>query len=184
MDAVFFSLKRGFHATLRCGRPLLARFGLTPARFDVLYALSDSRISTTQSELRKALGVARATLCEMLGALERLKWIIRSRDRNDRRTHQVTLSAAGRDVLERAYAGSVSSGLVPVSVDAALSVRDPLVDTFEIQEYLLDICQRIRKFFGDTATRELYAWHPDEYLSALAGVARESNRLIPIESRS
>jgi hypothetical protein len=39
MHEAFFSLKRAHHSVLRIGRPLLLDMGLTPARFDLLFAL-------------------------------------------------------------------------------------------------------------------------------------------------
>ena len=40
MHTVFFSLKRAFHKTMAFGRALLDRWGLTPSRFDMLYAVN------------------------------------------------------------------------------------------------------------------------------------------------
>jgi DNA-binding MarR family transcriptional regulator len=167
----FLFAEAGVHATLRCG-PALAPFGLTPARFDVLYALTESCVPKTQSGLRRAFGLARATICEMLATLEKLGWVVRSRNRDDRRTFNVSLTDRGRALLERAYEGLVGSGAVPLAVESALSRGNALVDVFPIREQLEELCTCIRRFFGDASVRELYQWHPDEYLSAL--VVREA----------
>ena len=180
MDAVFFSLKRGFHATLRCSRPLLARVGLTPARFDVLYALGRSDGPRTQSALRRMLGLARATISEMLAALEHLGWVQRRRDHDDRRTHRVALTDDGRAALEHAYAACVASGVVPLAVDSALSRGDAEVDPFASHDQLHFLCKLVRRFFGETAIAELYPWHPDEYLGGLLEVGR-GFRLLPVD---
>jgi DNA-binding MarR family transcriptional regulator len=182
MDAVFFSFKRAFHATLRCSRPVLARAGLTPARFDVLYALAREQTACTQAELRRMLGVARATMSEMLATLEGLGWIRRVRDRGDGRTRAVSLTAEGRTLLERAYEAGIGSGLVPLAVDSALSCGDAEADTLLAREQLNDFCMIVRRYFGDGAMGELYPWHPDEYLSGLELVVPGSASLLQVET--
>ena len=180
MDAVFFSFKRGFHATLRCSRPVLAGVGLTPARFDLLYALGRRDAPRTQAALRQMLGLARATISEMLGTLEGLGWVERRRDRDDRRTHRVVLTTSGRSLLERAYDAGIASGIVPRAVDWALSRGNLENDSFPVQDTLDSFCKLVRRSFGDTAIAELYPWHPDEYLGALEAV-RPSNTLLAID---
>jgi DNA-binding MarR family transcriptional regulator len=170
MDAVGYALKRGFHATLRCGRPVLARYGLTPARLDVLMALTDYRIAKTQAALRRALGVARATMSEMLASLEQLGWIKRTRNDYDRRTRDVALTPEGRGVFERAYEGAICSGVFPLAFDAALSECSADLNPFSRVDELLGWCGLVREFFGDPSIGELYPWHPDEYGDALRSI--------------
>jgi DNA-binding MarR family transcriptional regulator len=122
MDRVFFELKRAHIETVKFGRRVLAAFGLTPARFDVLYAIAESRM--TQAAVRRLLGVARATISEMLGVLEKLGFITRARAEEDRRTWVVWLTTKGRAVLERAADVTMHNGWVPLLVDAALCARD------------------------------------------------------------
>jgi len=43
MDHIFFSLKRVHHGSLRVGHDLTKEFGLTPARFDLLFVLRTMR---------------------------------------------------------------------------------------------------------------------------------------------
>ena len=179
MDAVFFSMKRGFHATLRFGRKVLGPLGLTPARFDVLYALTDERVTKTQAGLRRALGVARATISEMLDALEDLGWVRRSRCPHDWRTHDVCLTAAGRSVFERAYRHAIGEGTVPIAVDSALTPTDEDTE-FTFREEIEALSGFLRRYFGDYAMRELYPWHYDEYLSALLDVDATSTKLLEL----
>jgi DNA-binding MarR family transcriptional regulator len=167
MDAVFFSLKRAHHATLRWGRRGLRPCGLTPARFDVLFALTRLNVKKTQAGLRWALGVARATISEMLAVLEDIGWIERTRDPDDGRTYRVALTGAGRDILERAYAFAVGAGVVPLAVESALTRGDAEEDPFQKRETVDWLCGLIRRYFGDSAVDELYRWHPDDYLSGL-----------------
>jgi DNA-binding MarR family transcriptional regulator len=58
MHVIYFGLKRAFHGTLRVTRRALARLGLTPARFDMLYIVAKEGSSLLQRELQRALGVA------------------------------------------------------------------------------------------------------------------------------
>jgi DNA-binding MarR family transcriptional regulator len=123
MDRVFFELKRGHIETVKFGRRVLSGFGLTPARFDVLYAITTTA-RMTQSQVRRALGVARATLSEMLGVLEQLGLVARTQANEDRRTRIVSLTKKGSAMLSRAADAILHNGFMPLLVDAALSRRD------------------------------------------------------------
>ena len=59
MHALFFSFKRVHHRILAHGRNLLDRVHITPARFDMLFAIRQLTecIPTTQRDLRKKLGM-------------------------------------------------------------------------------------------------------------------------------
>jgi hypothetical protein len=62
MHAIFFATKRAFHGVLRVTRKPLESFGLTAARFDLMFALLQSdlevRYPVRQSEMRRRLGVS------------------------------------------------------------------------------------------------------------------------------
>jgi len=155
MDRVFFVVKRAHLATLRFSRKVLAPFGLTPARFDVLYALTESEIERTQSGLRRALDVARATISEMLTTLERLGLVARTRGL-DRRTWEVTLTAKGQSALDAAVAHTMDDGLVPLTVDGILAEDDVEVDPAVERDALEASVRRLRDAFGDGASWWLY----------------------------
>lgn len=155
MDRIFFVVKRAHHATLKFARPILAEFGLTPARFDLLYALTEDGIGRTQMALRHALGVARATISEMLSALERIGLVARTRDR-DRRTWRVMLTDAGRAALDAAVEATMHSGFVPVAVDGILTERDCDVSELERRESLEYALNHLRRAFGESASRRMY----------------------------
>jgi len=128
MDQVLFQLKRAHIESTKWGRRVLADSGLTPARFDVLFAL-DGAFEVTQVELRRMLGVARATICEMLTVLERLELVVRERAR-DRRTWLVALTAKGAAMFRRAADATMHNGFVPLVIDAALTRRDAERDSY------------------------------------------------------
>ena len=142
-------------------RPLLAEFGLTPARFDLLSAVE---IDCMQSGVQRILGLARSTVCEMLARLEELGFLWRAKFR---RTFMIMLTAKARALFRRALDALVNSGLVPSVVDDVVTLGDVERETFEARSGVEAICMMVRRSFGDFARGELYLWHPDEYLEAL-----------------
>ena len=121
MHTVFFGLKRAFHGTLRVTRGALATFGLTPARFDMLYVVAKEGSSLMQRDLQRALGVAAATVSRMLRSLEKLGLVEREVLEEDRRCRNVKLTKAGRRCVLRAVRWLIRSGNIQLMVDSALS---------------------------------------------------------------
>jgi DNA-binding MarR family transcriptional regulator len=120
MHVLFFQMKRAYHSTLRLGHRLLSAFGLTPARFDLLYVImhrrwgarrSEGARRITQREIRNVLGVSAPTVSRMLDALEDLGLVRRRRCEGDRRENWVHPTArcmllmrrAARELLENGY---------------------------------------------------------------------------------
>jgi DNA-binding MarR family transcriptional regulator len=101
MNEVFFGVKRAHHSCLRVSRTLLGAM-ITPARFDMMFALgtSEGRYGALlQKELCVMLGVSDATVSRMVTALQRLGWVEREPDDVDGRRRWVVLTAAGRRLL-------------------------------------------------------------------------------------
>ncbi|HEY1959189.1 MAG TPA: MarR family winged helix-turn-helix transcriptional regulator [Polyangiaceae bacterium] len=142
-------------------RPLLADFGLTPARFDFLAAVE---IDCTQSGVQRSLGLARSTVCEMVARLEELGFVWRMKFR---RTLMIFVTKKAKAFFQRAREALVNSGFVPTTVDDLVTFDDVERDTFVGRNAVEEICGMIRCAFGDRARGELYLWHPDEYLDAL-----------------
>ena len=171
MNAQFFGLKRAFHATLRLTRPLLAKLGLTAARFDLLYALPHGRNQfcrqMRQSNLRACLGVSRPTVSRMLASLEERGLVHRARDVFDRRQVLVTLTQHGRTLIRKAVRHFIESGWTELALDSALDRHRPgerwCDDGFCLTETeaLDGLLKRIRAAFGDFATLS-YPWLPDD----------------------
>jgi DNA-binding MarR family transcriptional regulator len=158
MDALLFGLKRAHHATLRFGHEVLGRFGLTPARFDLLFAITtwDSGL-VRQSALRRELGVARSTISRMLRSLEQLGFIRRTPRRY---TRSVWLTRLGRFVTRRATRHTYRRGLARRAIDHALLARTRS-ERFIARDVLEGTLRSIRRKFGDVA--ELYyPWDPDD----------------------
>ena len=128
MNPVFFGLKRAFHGTLRIGRRTFQALGLTAARFDLLYALTDEghprETVTHQSELRRMLGVSRPAVSRMLRSLEELGFVRRKRSEADRRQFEVHLTILGRLRIRLAFRRLVRSGWSLVAPECALGLDD------------------------------------------------------------
>ncbi len=155
MDPVFFTIKRAYYATLRLTRRALAAMGLTAARFDLLDALYKlgTRTIHLQSQLRRALGVARSTISRMMRSLEQLGLVTRRRDGRD---CIVALTPEGRRRVRRAYYGLVLVGHVGLALDGALAPGErrwpDARRCASARRHLEALCMRIRLGFGDEAT--------------------------------
>ncbi len=84
MHSALFGLKRGYYGALRYARRTLGAFGVTPARFDLMFALRENGWHL-QSELRRILGVAGPTVSRMVKSLEKLGLVLKERAVHDRR---------------------------------------------------------------------------------------------------
>jgi DNA-binding MarR family transcriptional regulator len=175
MDAAFFAVKQAHLAGTRFCTRLLARYGLTPARFDMLVAVADRR-GITQRDLRFALGVARSTASEMVAELLALGLLARSRA-HDRRTFWLELTERGRALYARAYEELINGGLVPLVIDQVLSEGEPEVDT-ELERYtLISTCLAFQGALGRAPPHDVYMWHPDDYLDAFTKPGRRSDEV-------
>ena len=154
MNVIFFGLKRAYHGTLRVTREALAKLGLTPARFDLLYIVAKEGGTLLQRELQRALGVVAATVSRMLTSLEELGLVEREVVEEDHRCRHVVLTKSGRRCVFRAARLLIHSGNVQLTVDSALSPDrwyQPTAcrlarDQFDRSLYLL------RHAYGDVAT--------------------------------
>ena len=180
MDRLFFVVKRAHHATLKFARPILADFGLTPARFDLLYALTERGIDNTQIAIRRALGVARSTISEMLSALERIGLVERTRDGNDRRTWRITLTPAGRAALDAVVDATMHRGFVPVTVDGILI--DGFCDEAQQRETIEYALGLLRNAFGDRASPPMYEEDLDLIEGCLIAVDDPHGEFAPVGS--
>ncbi len=156
MTPLFFAAKRSFHSSLRVARELLAPFGLTPARFDLLCAISDAKRPVTQSDLREILGVSGPTISRMLRSLEDLGLVVRSRYWGDMRQRllQPTMECQMR---MRAVLESVTrAGFVRLAVDSALA-SEVVFDGLACEREVASAYGLFRRFshgLGDRATLE------------------------------
>jgi DNA-binding MarR family transcriptional regulator len=124
MNTTFFGLKRAYHGTLRLTRRVLARLGLTAARFDLLHIVLKHGQFMVQRDLREALGVAAPTVSRMLASLEELGLLRRQPLEEDLRQRSITLTKIGRQSIQRALRHLVRSGFAKLALDSALCSDD------------------------------------------------------------
>src|SRR5215470_16874196 len=100
VNSTLFSIKRGFLRTVNFARKLLAPFGLTPARFDIMYLLRDG--FRRQSQIWRRLGLHPSTVCRVMIQLDLLGLVHRNVDNDNFREVIVKLSRDGRNALNAA----------------------------------------------------------------------------------
>src|ERR1700690_420636 len=118
MDPVLFGAKRAYYATVAYGRKVLAEFGLTPARFEVMRLLL--KFMESETDLRKQLGLARSTLSRMLSVLEGLGWVARETSRSDHRTRICRLTPEGELKVREVVHSAIRSNVVRDDVNRTL----------------------------------------------------------------
>jgi DNA-binding MarR family transcriptional regulator len=164
MNAHFFGTKRAFHATLRIMRKPLASFGLTAARYDMLYAIFGGlprrdriRRFTTQRELCGKLGVHKSVVSRMLRSLEQIGLVERRRASGDERQRCIWLTSAGMDRL-RAAARCLERASMRLVCIAICFWGERFRHLYAYESYLM----AIRSQYGDRAWLP-YRWgHPDD----------------------
>jgi DNA-binding MarR family transcriptional regulator len=98
------SVVRGFGAMQRQMSPHYARFGLTPAQFQMLTVINRLRSERiTQRRLGQELYVSFPNVTVMLSRLERDGLIERTVNEEDRRERFVRITAHGRTLLKRIW---------------------------------------------------------------------------------
>jgi len=99
MHEVMFRLKRAHLRAVEFAKPLAQAFGLTPARFDVLYAIQIAGHAGTrevsQKVIRNALGLSAATISKILARMEKRGLVTRARSFVDRRRSEVVITSYG-----------------------------------------------------------------------------------------
>jgi DNA-binding MarR family transcriptional regulator len=121
MDDVLFGSKRAYWASAGFAARKLAKYGITPARLNllrVIYAGPGRRVS--QRYVRHHLGVARSTVCRMIRALEALGLVVRdgSRLQEDKRTLMCELTLRGRQLVATIYSELVHTKVIARAIDA------------------------------------------------------------------
>jgi DNA-binding MarR family transcriptional regulator len=98
------SVVRGFGAMQRQMSPHYARFGLTPAQFQMLTVINRLRSERiTQRRLGQELYVSFPNVTVMLSRLERDGLIERTVNEEDRRERFVRITARGRTLLKKIW---------------------------------------------------------------------------------
>jgi DNA-binding MarR family transcriptional regulator len=167
MHFVAFAIKRAYLRGLSVARPVAESVGLTPARFDLLYALYGRYDNArAQSELRRLLDVARPTVSRMVRRLEELGFVTRTRHYGDRRTLLVRFTAWGLRRFDRAL--RVVLGFAPLewayqcAFASDFGTRMPTQGTFfDLDTFCCDL-RRLAKNFGNRSLLSFPTGHPDD----------------------
>jgi DNA-binding MarR family transcriptional regulator len=180
MNSTLFSMKRGYLRGVRFARKLLARYALTPARFDLLFTLR--RGWKHQSAICKQLGLHPSTVSKLLKRLDDVL-VFRHYDDDNRREVIVRLSNAGRAALEAAAAALVDNGALDAYMGWAVAGPNRLeakrsVAVLNFEEALL----RVRRALLDSA-RLLYLFEPEEHEDAVPPEWPHERAVIPRRAR-
>lgn len=150
MHRVFFSVKRVHLRIVEIGKKLLRRFGLTPARFDLLRVVDAHHPHPVlQSKIRALLGVSAATVSRMLKALEKLGFVEREESKADARNLLVSLSDLGWNRVDGATVALVSNGTAERMARRGVAFEPKLavVRLRLLQKHL----NSMRRIYGDDA---------------------------------
>ena len=137
MHSTLFSLKRADQASRALQRRLLAPYGITPARYDMLLVIFTTRNTKLaryifQSRLRKLLGYTAPTTSRMAKSLERLGLIRRKRTwMNDKRQVLIELTAPAIQLLRRVRKQVIEPGVLWLALYTAMSKRPTAIGSLE-----------------------------------------------------
>jgi len=162
MHVTYFGLKRAYYSSMRITRPVLRELRLTPARFDMLTAITRHR-GIFQSLLRRVLGVSAPVISRMVRALEALGFVVRTRSPYDKRQIRLSATPTALARMNAADEWSICSYL-ELAFDSAVA-GEHWYDEFEVllkTEQLEMILKRIRETFRDTASLYYPYGHPDD----------------------
>jgi len=100
-----YSMKRTFNVVKADLARVLEPYGLRMMTFTALILIVDNP-DLSQTQLAGALAIERSNLVTIIDDLEKNGWIARNPAPNDRRTHALRATRAGRELLEKAFAAA------------------------------------------------------------------------------
>ncbi|MDB4982319.1 MAG: Transcriptional regulator, MarR family [Myxococcales bacterium] len=152
MHRVFFSVKRVHLRIVEVSKRLVKRFGLTPARFDMMrIVLVHAPEGVSQTKICALLGVSATTVSRMLVALERLGFIERHEWAHDARRLIVTLTELGKKRVSDAMDALVEHPKAKAEHMARRGVDfDPKVAVPRLR-VLQRALASMRRIYGDAA---------------------------------
>jgi DNA-binding MarR family transcriptional regulator len=100
-SSIGYKLRRAQLAAFEDAIQIFGEVGLRPGSFSVLLIIGRNP-GLKQSEVSAALGIQRTNFVGLIDSLERRGLAVRKPSQNDRRSHALHLTAAGRDLVSRA----------------------------------------------------------------------------------
>jgi len=89
--------------------------GPTPRQFEVLHVVSRNK-GISQTDLVRATGIDRSTLADMIARMLKKGHLSRSRDKDDARANNVSITPAGARVLSAASSGVAKADAATLNV--------------------------------------------------------------------
>lgn len=151
MHFLMFRFKRAHLRSLAIARKLAKELqGLTPARYDIMYALSHgAECQMLQCDLWRALGISRAAVSVMVRRLMALGFLRRWRSLADKRTFVVAFTTEGAEAMRLAYLFLNHHRTLRVLYERAFG-DDPALS--DIAAKNLDwAVNRVARYFRDTS---------------------------------
>ncbi len=159
MHSAVFEVKTAHLSAQVIARQLARQIDLTPARFDLLFAIHSVQPypGRRQDELAQMLHVSTSNVSRMVRALVGLGWIERTRDHEDRRTWRLRLSERAQEVMLGAAPFPMKGA--QKAVRKLICGGEPFIDVMIRMEEMM---YRFRRMTGRPHTF-LYSYgHPDE----------------------
>jgi DNA-binding MarR family transcriptional regulator len=160
MHFMAFAFKRAHYTSLRLGRQYAKPFGLTPARFDMLYAIRREK-NRSQAFLARTLGVAGVTVSRMLRKLEALGFVRRrGPEWPDRRVKRVRITKLGRRHLHLVLR-KLKRWPMQFAFMRAVYCEKRFSRFLALDDAHTLVCDMTKRL-GDGASLDYPTWHPDD----------------------
>ncbi|CAN5439465.1 hypothetical protein BH09MYX1_BH09MYX1_29780 [soil metagenome] len=124
MHTTLFAMKHAHLSALRLARVFTQRYGLTPARLDMLRVIMAAGGSILQLTMRHRLSVTKPVISVMVRSLEKLKFVTRERCEKDRRTFVVKLTEEAIFALRAIFYEAIVLGVLKVAFLGAFLSKD------------------------------------------------------------
>ena len=95
-----YQLRRAQIAAFQHFAATVGKMGVTPGWFGMMVIVANNE-GLSQTQLARALGIDGSTMVAMIDRLEENGWLRRQRSEIDRRTHALSLTDAGTELLDR-----------------------------------------------------------------------------------
>jgi DNA-binding MarR family transcriptional regulator len=159
MNFVSFAIKRAYWSDLKAFRGAFRYFGLTAARFDILFAIGHGNY--TQADVARQLGVCRSTVCRLVQKLEKLGLVARCDAKKDGRRFSVGLLFAGHDALVELDGTLLRKRILLKTHGAAFHHDHDRDRAYDTLESVGGNAKAIAAHFGDRAFLPYPTYYPE-----------------------